>query len=38
MKQQYKRDNDLSAKENELLQRLHNNDGTLKEIDLRRLL
>ena len=35
MKQQYKRDIDLTEKENELLQRLHNKDETLKEIDIR---
>ena len=34
MKQQYKRDTILSDQENELLERLHNNDDTLKEIDL----
>ena len=35
MKQQYKRHTDLSDQENDLLQRLHNNDDTLKEINLK---
>ena len=33
MKQQYKPDSNLSYRENEILQRLHNNDETLKETE-----